>query len=558
MEFDAEMLRATRSYFDLGELPLSIKATPTKNGVEIFAVGIPQINLLASIERAFQNRHFWIVDASVSSRKGLFMGTFELQLVKDAEGLNLPDSFEEGCNEMEAVKLDVVGESEFENTPIKRYDAPNKDYTACLQDIRFTTPPKKYDLKNPPAAKVVLAAEDGCDARVKTSSGLAKVDREAFRDGATIRLTIVRKWCKGLRPALLHMVSKAGFQVVMARLSFAKSFKDRTIKDTFWLAVDKEGGREDKDSSAADCEAPEWLSQLSTQLQGVSPEKFCNDSFRETEGTEQFGYKSNKKLERERAEAVEGLPPSLRRLAQELPYRLRQVNDGLEFDGLAKVCGAGMGTSAEGRNIIEFRSYFTRSEFERSTSTFLSFLSAFTASRKPFAEFVTQYDPVADRLTVFKVFLNGVLPSGKRAGVRAAAEQLLRIPVVGNDTWNGVAAILRLKELHLCDVVNWNTYAILSQIGHSPDNETERWLLNQELASAGLKMEDLISKPVETVFVSTVLGKFVRGMLEEWRRDGLAQHTVQSVTVEMKPSKYELILGEYRPVMDVVVRFGKC
>jgi hypothetical protein len=129
---------------------------------------------------------------------------------------------------------------------------------------------------------------------------------------------------------------------------------------------------------------------------------------------------------------------------------------------------------------------------------------------------------------------------------------LLTIPV--GISWDGVEAVRRLHEIYLCDVVNWNTYAILSQAGQrAEENMSESWLLTKELSASTLTRTDLLEKSIEEIFVKTALGKLVTGMLGIWSERGVAEHSIEQVKVIFDSNRHEFILGECRIVMDVVI-----
>jgi len=215
-----------------------------------------------------------------------------------------------------------------------------------------------------------------------------------------------------------------------------------------------------------------------------------------------------------------------------------------------KYSGAGMHTAAgEKEPILEFSTYYVSAR-RASKEKFSNSIIGLFQQTKPFAEFVSQYNPTIRRLTIFKVFLNGVLPPGRRAGARTIAEQLLCIPIMG---WDGIATLRKLQEVHLCDIVNWNTYVLLSMVGKGSESDVDEWLLCQELSCSGLTKYELQRGTVEAIFAKTALGKLVRGMLAIWKDEGVVELVIQSVRVRMNASKHELIQGEHRSVMDVFV-----
>jgi hypothetical protein len=122
-------------------------------------------------------------------------------------------------------------------------------------------------------------------------------------------------------------------------------------------------------------------------------------------------------FKRQKSLSFKALPQALRGPARGLPYSLREESTmGVQFDGITKYIGAGMNTTLfECKDILEFSSYFVPTKP-------ISGVSYLLGPSKTYAEFVTNYDPTSCRLTIFKAFLNGILPAGLKAGVSAAAE----------------------------------------------------------------------------------------------------------------------------------------
>jgi hypothetical protein len=435
--------------------------------------------------------------------------------------------------------------------------------------MHLATPTDRFS----PQKAVRLSLESESDARTLTPKQLAKVDAGAKKDGAIVRLTILHEWGLGLRHALAQVVDAYGFKVVLARLSLARSHKQCTIKDTLWLApaatkgktrsstkdgaAEGEAGRSRSISteSATGSEGPSpKTSSLAKLLSVISEDGVPLDSeIQYLEGEMELDLKVE--FERQVTLQFEELPRGLRALAGGLPYRLSPVETGVLFEGLEKFVGAGMNTTLlEGEHVLEFSTYFvaTPSHTKASNSWFGS-----RGQGSTYAEFVTQYHPTKHCWTIFKVFLNGVLPTGKKAGVHLAAEQLLTIPVAGAHEWDGARAVHGMRSIVLCDVVNWNTYVLLSKVGQGPDSETERWFLSDELSASGLTFADLKTKPVEEIFVKTALGKLVVGILDAWKAGDLRGPSIESVSVNFDFKRQEFIFGEYRTVMDVTITLAR-
>mmetsp|Transcript_41818 Transcript_41818/g.116638 ORF Transcript_41818/g.116638 Transcript_41818/m.116638 type:complete len:555 (-) Transcript_41818:127-1791(-) len=528
---DAEVLRATKQHFRLGELPVSVKAHAKGGGIEVQAVGLAQVGLMASLEQAFHRRHFWIVDATANAMSGICRATFELKPFQDGEA---EDEGREGAS----FEADTVVDATMLQGSSSPFPVSEAEIGSAVTMVSTAT-------LGGSGHAVRLDAGMLEDTRTKTPKELAKVDARAAQNGAIVRLTIVQEWSPYVRPAIMQKVNADGFRMVLARLSVARSRRRRTIKDVLWLARIDNGEMVSPGTSLDGCS--QWVSELRAFLQ-EGPDQMetalSTRSFKEMLPIEN-------EIESEQVKRVSELPEPLHEVARGLPYYLHITEAGVQFDGFQKFCGAGMNTTVlEGDDVLEFSTYYIRAKDEACKP------SSWIPGRRGaevYAEFVTQYHPEKRRLTVFKVFLNGVLPPGQRAGVRATAEQLLAVPVPGSlVSWDGSAALCGLRELHLCDVVNWNTYVLMSKVGQEPASDVERWLLTDELRAVGLTLQDLKTKPAEAIFARTALGKLIHGMLAQWRQGGVREHKVKTVRVAFNFEHSENINGEMRPAMDVV------
>lgn len=254
---------------------------------------------------------------------------------------------------------------------------------------------------------------------------------------------------------------------------------------------------------------------------------------------------------------VNALPVALREAAAKLDYCLILSSWGLQFDGLKKFCGSGMTLStACGKPVLQFATYYVDQKDVAKCIDKRGWKSSFVNLKGVFrtnaiAEFLTEYIPQEHCLTISKAFLNGVLPSGKGAGARVTAEQLPHMPT-SNQHWNGPGALRELRKIRLCDVVNWNTYCLMSMVGKEPADETEKWFCHEETKAVGLTLAELLSRSTCQIFMKTVLGKMVLGILKTWREEDVGDYIVESVSVEYEAAM-EFVQGEHRPVMNIDV-----
>eukprot|EP00443_Scrippsiella_acuminata_P024735 CAMPEP_0115320694 /NCGR_PEP_ID=MMETSP0270-20121206/80458_1 /TAXON_ID=71861 /ORGANISM="Scrippsiella trochoidea, Strain CCMP3099" /LENGTH=208 /DNA_ID=CAMNT_0002740515 /DNA_START=42 /DNA_END=663 /DNA_ORIENTATION=- len=193
---EADTLRATKRYFGLGELPVSVKAEVKGDCIEICAVGLDQIGLLASLEQGFQRRRFWIFDATASARRGLFssVGKFDLKPFHRAESVDNIDATE---------VLSKPCQTEF--AMLER--TPPTPATPTSGSVGFHTPLKAFvdasingkgagktefsplRIPTPKAIGMELTLEDEQDARrARTTKKLAQTDAVAAENGAVVRL----------------------------------------------------------------------------------------------------------------------------------------------------------------------------------------------------------------------------------------------------------------------------------------------------------------------------------------------------------------------------------
>jgi len=552
----AELQAANRNYFNLAELPITLTATPHRQGLEVKVAGLEQDNLLLALEAGFHSRRYWVADATVHINHGFFIARFNLKPQEEDDSRQGSDdavrAMTSACKKVDVVPLSAGDEWRADASPIKEYldgflgklslDSPIKDY--LVAPCAAATEKEQLPAMTRMSSNII--ADDQYDLRANTARHLAKADKHAVGQGAVVRLTIVREWAPGLRVALAKTIRDSGLRIIMARLSMARRTTRRTVKDTFWLALAGHGVAEQLHVSMQG-DMPSWLRSVGASLEVASPRK------------QYEAFVVSAATSRSEQQEQQGAPAALQRKVAALEYRVEASSWGVQFDGLQKFCGSGMTVAHSGAHVLAFATFYVlekdmkwRKEPTRSFST-SSFGALMSAARGcAVAEFITEYEPQERCLTIFKVFLNGVLPSRKRAGVRVAAEQLAHMPVQGNEQWGGLEVVRGLRKIHLCDVVNWNTYSLMSKVGKGPDNDMEKWLLQEEAQAVGLTLADIKSKTVTEIFARTVLGKVVHRILETWREEQIAEHAVESVSVKFGDTQ-ELIHGEYRCTMDIYI-----
>jgi len=284
------------------------------------------------------------------------------------------------------------------------------------------------------------------------------------------------------------------------------------------------------------------------------------------------------------------MPPELYGLLSGLRYEMRPCTEGFKICGFDKFIGAGWipveaevlpqeqrsaEALAELPPVLEIRTHFSRASggaggarrAPRSGMAPLDSLQRWAASGKGHAEFVTWLDAPSKTWTIWKVFLNGVLPEGMKCGAQAVAEHLsgdagLFFGETPGVRSNLFGAIADLRCIKVCDVVNWNTYVLMA-IAASADRSPQMFgshmasTIEQELAAAKLGAADLESGSVTTVFTKTGLGRLVCNVLSIWNAQlGLSLY-VEEAAVSFVRGALEHICGEAREMMHVRVSIGR-
>mmetsp|Transcript_75332 Transcript_75332/g.194212 ORF Transcript_75332/g.194212 Transcript_75332/m.194212 type:complete len:559 (-) Transcript_75332:63-1739(-) len=539
----ADVLSATKTFFQLDEVPLTVKASAKGGLLDVRAAGLDKEGLLEALTAGFLQRNFLIVDGSVYAVRGLFHAKFALRQSDDslraverlsrsraAEGQQL----QEDLSHVEVVNLEAQGHFAF---------AVNEDAS-----------PSKWQKLKPN-----LVMEDVSDVRASTTSQIEELDKHTASVGAVVRLTLVRGWSPFIRVALQKTIEAAGYRVVVAKLTTTQRGDSCSMKDTFWLATT---------NKSEPFQRMDYMSDLIQQLETAQPDHSPTKFFeRMTSSPEDVETKVTKAANHTAEARLAALPRVLRDKACQLPYKLLLDRQGEQFEGLQKYTGIGMAKTFRGSDVLEFASYYVKEESKSHdtadgkpgrmslSGSALRGINELLGGGEKFGEFVTQYDPTSRCLTVFKVFLNGVLPAGKGAGARVVAEQLLQkqIHEMAGAAWDGKASVQGLARIHLCDVVNWNTYALMSVAGQEPNSDAERWLVGEEARASRMTMQDLKTLTAEQVFMRTVLGKMVVNLLKLWSTTGVANKVIKSVSLQMEKGELEMICGEYRQMMDIVV-----
>merc|ERR1712217_680197 len=152
---------------------------------------------------------------------------------------------------------------------------------------------------------------------------------------------------------------------------------------------------------------------------------------------------------------------------------------------------------------------------------------------------------------------------GQNIGATSSAEQLFA-PV-----WeNGAAGrgellpVHKIQEIKPKDVVNWNTYAVisfaLSQRGTRTDEFGEHFQasINEELRVANLTRDACKTLPLLDIVLRTQLGKFVSRILKQWHEKTAVRLECISAEVSFSDvtESFDYIAGEARALMAVIIQ----
>jgi hypothetical protein len=259
------------------------------------------------------------------------------------------------------------------------------------------------------------------------------------------------------------------------------------------------------------------------------------------------------------------LPVAVQDIVKKTPYEVKPSVWGQQLESFQKYMGAGI--SLEDENIegaapvLQFTTLFVQKKNIAHTGPQKIRRSLADLSSRQYGEFTNSIDVNRRSFIIQRVFLNKVCPSSCHIGSSASAEHLFA-PVWEKGAL-GLGELLpvhKIQEIKLSDVVNWNTYACLAvamiQRGECEDMFGEHFQrpLDEELHAAGLTPHGCKTLPLVDVFKQTCLGKFVRRILDAWNQRTGVQLKCVSAQVVFHSDGKEIIAGEARAAMDVLVK----
>lgn len=250
------------------------------------------------------------------------------------------------------------------------------------------------------------------------------------------------------------------------------------------------------------------------------------------------------------------LPAGLRQKAKKTAYKIEPTSSGERIFGLQKFMGAGMvpqGDADTNQMQVQVTTYFVKEVVATRTrnTRIMNSISSLMACQ--YAEFVNSIDVSNGRFIVEKVFLNNVCPSGQRVGARATAEQLWASIWSDESKGKAILPVSKIKEIKFSDVVNWNTFCIMSIAMRADLGEGFSLLEDQELKTAMLTRSECTSMSTLEVFSRTCLGKFMKSLIALWFEWTGVHLKCTSATCSYTQG-FEIIAGEPRHAMDICVQ----
>ena len=379
----------------------------------------------------------------------------------------------------------------------------------------------------------------------------------------------------GERAAVMRMMNKLRYRLITGIL---KTDLANGISDIFFITPDLElsGSAKTEDLLAAEFRLAVF-SQLQKVISTVTMKS--QNSMSVPPGQSVIEHISSKAKQQG---ALPQLPIVLRDLQRKLEYQLHgPASSGLLIDGFCKYVGIGLAQRSlqemlgfkleEGATpslVLEIRTCFVSEKVAQSAGQLAEFshlLHDAIVGTQEFANFVSWLDIPSRTWTIDRVYLNGVLPAGKRYGARAIAEHLLERPLLFFQSRSKAQigsfldSMPDLEKLVVSDIVNWNTYLLMAVVGTSEADTNKKvgdvlgFALHTELNAAGLSKKMLYNGSVLEVFQQTALGKMSSEALAIWNEKLNRAIKMKSAEVVYGAGDEE-IFGQRRPRMAVIVQ----
>mmetsp|Transcript_49035 Transcript_49035/g.76505 ORF Transcript_49035/g.76505 Transcript_49035/m.76505 type:complete len:1026 (+) Transcript_49035:72-3149(+) len=530
--------------FNLSDFPASVTAVESneKGFLDLHLAGIVQPGLISKIERGLERRGLIIASAEMSFEQGILNGVINVKLASSVlrPGAGL------GSDTTEVLEVNVGFTSP---SQVNRM----RSSTQSVVGPTFTMGP---------------TSTMGHMNSIGTCIGAVVGTPGAYFDSVNKALPFIvharHTWGSYVRAVLLEQA--AGSQAACMKMHIR--IGDSQCEEAFWFQCTNTTAGDLTKLVGSKERMQAWLQKTLTIVPPESEPADLNSSV----APEDLLHALEDRDRRERISKLKELPRVVARVARKVKYELiRQDEFGTQFDGCIKYIGSGLVRSQniakkEGEVVavmLECTTLVVRSNLlEENNGTWLPPASGGVS------EMVCRIDTKGRRFFIQKCFLNEVLPSGKKAGAQLVAEQLYA-PVnlwknnssattsgkdAGGERW--LIPLRDLVEIKLCDVVNWNTYAILSTVLGEDLGEHMRPAVTAELRRSQLpSIEECRKLPLLHVFIKTCLGRLVQNVLSIWieASGGGVNITPNTVKVESAKNSFENIAGENRHPLDITV-----
>ncbi|CAJ1366588.1 unnamed protein product, partial [Effrenium voratum] len=368
---------AWQSFFRLDGLPLSLTVEPVQKGLRLRIVGVDSVDELPLLEAALAKREMLIKSGTL-------------------------------------IKIGCHVDQSFELIPLLRNQLRKQK---LKQDIEVTS----------------CTVADVLNAVPQAGAALDAVSQ-------VLKLTVDCPARGGERTAVMGMMRKLKYKLVAGTLTTDSA---NGICDAFYITPDLELKGSAK---AEDLLAAEFRLAVFSQLQKNSSamSQMSKNSMAIPAGQTVMEHISSKAKQQG---TLQDLPIALRDLQRDLEYQLRgPMTSGLLIDGFCKYVGIGLAQRSlqemlgfkreEGAApslVLEIRTCFVSEKVAQSAGQLAELshlLHDAIVGTQEFANFVSWLDIPSRTWTIDRVYLNGVLPAGKRYGARAIADHLLEPPLL--------------------------------------------------------------------------------------------------------------------------------
>eukprot|EP00931_Biecheleriopsis_adriatica_P054444 TRINITY_DN32038_c0_g1_i1.p1 TRINITY_DN32038_c0_g1~~TRINITY_DN32038_c0_g1_i1.p1 ORF type:complete len:1263 (-),score=281.51 TRINITY_DN32038_c0_g1_i1:128-3916(-) len=520
-----------KRYFKLSGLPVSVSAHAASNGLDLTVVGLDCQEALLQLEVAVRQRGFKIDAATLIWQGDLTDQRFHLHYV---------GKFENDKQEVASKKSEV--------------------------NVRVT-----------------------CDF-VKAQDAVAMVPecRSVIADAnVLLKVTLQGEYSFGMRAGCIHALRKADVKLVAASFNSSGAKHCMMMEDTLF------GFKPDVPVAIIQSIVLSALFQTASVPENKPQGEFTPLKVYSAQTASQLVSAINEVDKGNLQCSLKGLPSALQGALKGVNYAMKgPTTNGFQIESCVKYIGAGLtkfpflvGSPSHSETpILQLRTVFIRSNASgrAESDKKVKWLKKLMNVEKEYAEFVTFLDLSSKTFVIFKAFLNNLVASGHGYGARAIAEHLLEAPGTFFSAASGappamqsepqqaeewpswlpslINSIPDLEVIHICDVVNWNTYVIMCLAVQEDRKEAIRsrfgaeveWAVRGELRRSELTEQSLVASSQLQLFESTNLGKVVMMVLKHLNSH-LGIHLQASGVEVLFGTHHEYIMGQTEKQMDIKV-----